>query len=290
MRDAVTSFPASNDGIEAALGAMWGAIEPDPLFVRRLRSESVNRYVAVREGMDQPVPLASDGGVMGGLGRACLYASFVLGVSAASVIAASHDALPGDALYAVKVRIEQARIAVLPDHFHDDLYANALGERIMEMSRLTDRGDTQAAMAMVPVIEEAYASFTASLADDGSVMVAGVKNNLVVLQALIERLPDGARAAIQDVIERANERNGVESLMATDGSDSETGPNGAGRSPVTDEGPRLDPPGQVDATPRPERSPNPERTAEPKGSPRERPASAGPDGIPTGHMQDLAAE
>lgn len=282
-------FSATDDGIEAALGAMWSAVEPDPLFVRRLRSQAVNRYVAVREGMDRPVPIPAEPGVMGGLGRACLYASFVLGVGAASVLAASSEALPGDDLYALKVRIEQVRIEVLPAHFHDDLYAYALNERISEMGRLAHRGETEAAFAMLPVIEEAYASFTASVADDNSATATGLANNLVVLQALIERLPDGAQAAIQDVIDRAEERN---SGNASTGADAghEAGPNGAGRGPAIDEGPRPDPPGQVDATPRPERTPQPEGTAEPQGSPRERPPSAGPDGIPNGHLEPQDVE
>jgi hypothetical protein len=282
-----TRFPATNDGIDAALSAMWAVVEPDPLFVRRLRSQAVNRYVAVREGIDHPVPMPNERGVMGGLGRACLYASFVLGVSAASVLAASHEALPGDALYALKVRIEQVRLEVLPDHFRDDLYANALGERISEMSRLTDRGETEAALAMVPAIEEAYASYTASLADESSGLVAGVKNNLVVLQALIERLPDGAQAAIQEVIDRANERNAVESITDTDASEFDTGPNAAGRGPITEEGSRPDPPGQVDATPRPDRTPHPEGTAEPQGSAGQRAGSTGPYGThPKGGAAD----
>ena len=36
---------------------------------------------------------------MGRLGRATLYASFALAATSASVLAASHEALPGDVLY-----------------------------------------------------------------------------------------------------------------------------------------------------------------------------------------------
>jgi Domain of unknown function (DUF5667) len=290
MRHAVpTRYPAINDGIEAALGAMWSAVEPDPLFRRRLRSQAVNRYVAVREGMDQPVPMPSDRGVMGGLGKACLYASFVLGVSATSILAASHEAVPGDALYALKVRIEQVRIQVLPEHLHDDLYASVLGERISEMSRLTERGETQAAMEMVPVIEEAYATYAASLGQDAAITLGDIKDNLVVLKALIDRLPDGPQAAIQDVIQRANQRSGIESVIGTDEGEAEAGPNGAGRGPITDEGPRPDPPGQVDAAPRPERTPRPEATTKPQASPNGQPHGSGPDGSPNG-PQDGGAD
>ena len=258
--------------LESTLAAMFSAAQPDPLFVRRLRSAAVNRYVAVREGIDVPVDMPSERTAMGTLGRACLYASFVLGVSAASVLAASREALPGDALYALKTRVEQVRLEVLPEHLHDELYADALAQRIAEMSRLSELGRAREAMAMVPVIEDAYAQLIAALpAEEAGGRGRG--HNLVVLEGLIERLPDGAQAAIEDVIDRAQGR-GV--LEASDDTDSGQGqPDHAGQPGVGADGhPHDAPPGQADATPRPDRTPSPDRIEAPEPSPTPRPTES----------------
>ena len=73
---------------------MWADLEPDPLFVRRLRSEAVNRFVSVREGIALPAGDDRAHPAMGRLGRACLYASFALGVSPTSVLAVNHPRMP----------------------------------------------------------------------------------------------------------------------------------------------------------------------------------------------------
>ena len=73
---------------------------------------------------------------MGQLGRACLYASCVFALSAASVLAASQEALPGEFLYPLKQRIEQVRIDLVTSHLHPELAAYALGEMIEEMGNL----------------------------------------------------------------------------------------------------------------------------------------------------------
>jgi hypothetical protein len=142
----------------------------------------------------------------------------------------------------------------------------------------------------VPAIEEAYTNFTAALADEASAPAGDVNHNLVVLQALIEGLPDGARAAIQDVIDRADERNAAESPTGTDAGETKSAPTGAGPGPAADDGPQPDPPGQVDATPRPERTPRPEPTPEPQGSPNGQPGGSAPDRGPNGYPEDGAAD
>jgi hypothetical protein len=253
-----------DDRIEAALARISGSLEPDPLFVRRLRSEAVNRFVSVREGSAVPSSGIRAHSAMGTLGRACLYASFALGVSAASVLAASQAALPGDPLYGLKLRIEQVRLEALPAHVHDELDAYALAERIEEMGRLTAAGRWDEAIALTPAIEEAYERV---LDRDASTAVAAarVERHLMVLRDLIERLPDGARAAVQGVVDR------MDGIAPSSGGNvppgnppvhSNAGGNAGNGGPPAVPG-NLDAQGQAGPTPAPEKTPKPERTPKP---------------------------
>ncbi len=124
---------ASDEAIARYLAALRSEVRPDPLFQRRLRSDVVNRFVAAREGIGSSGRTGIGRGRMGQLGRACLYASCTFALSAASVLAASQEALPGEFLYPLKQRIEQVRIDVVPNHLHAELAGYALGERIEEM-------------------------------------------------------------------------------------------------------------------------------------------------------------
>ena len=123
---------------------------------------------------------------MGRVGRACLYASFTLGVSAASVLAASQEALPGDALYGLKQRVEQLRMDVVPDQFKAELAAYALGERIEEMSRLADSGRLELAIAMGPSIEREFQHVAALGRADDPARAARIARHLLVLEGLLE--------------------------------------------------------------------------------------------------------
>ena len=85
--------------LDASLRRLATDRQPDPFFRRRLRSEVLNRWVATREGL-APVPERPwIGREMGRLGRACLYATVALGVSAASVLGVSQESVPGQPLY-----------------------------------------------------------------------------------------------------------------------------------------------------------------------------------------------
>ncbi len=98
---------ASDEAIARSLAALRSEVRHDPLFQRRLRSDVVNRFVAAREGIGSSGRTGIGRGRMGQLGRACLYASCTFALSAASVLAASQEALPGEFLYPLKQRIEQ---------------------------------------------------------------------------------------------------------------------------------------------------------------------------------------
>jgi hypothetical protein len=220
---------------------------------------------------------------MGRLGRACLYASFVLSVSAASVLAASHEALPGEALYGLKLRVEQVRLEVLPEHFHDDVYADILSERLAEMGRLEERGETERALAMVPAIDHAYGRYAALLADDHASAV-GATNRLLVLNGLIDGLPEEARAAIQGLIDRAGE--GHEGGSAAGNGESGGGGNPDAGGAGAQGGPDNDPPGPLDAPTRPEATERPERVEKPEPSPGSRSTDGLADDKPEGDKEE----
>jgi hypothetical protein len=116
-------------------------IQPDPLFRLRLRGQVLNRYVANREGL---LPAPSPGSVahrqMGVLGRGVLYASLLTALGVTAVGAASQDSLPGDALYGVKLQLEEIRMRIAPPGLRDDLAAVALDERLEEVERLAESG------------------------------------------------------------------------------------------------------------------------------------------------------
>ncbi|HEX6656271.1 MAG TPA: hypothetical protein VF153_08680, partial [Candidatus Limnocylindria bacterium] len=106
-------------------------IQPDPLFRSRLRSVVVNRYVAAREGLAlPPSTLPVTVRQMGVLGRGVLVASVMTALGVTAVGAASQGSVPGDALYGVKLELEQIRMALAPASLRDDLAAMALDERL----------------------------------------------------------------------------------------------------------------------------------------------------------------
>lgn len=191
---------SSDEAVRRYLLAVRAGIEPDPLFRRRLRGLVVNHHVAVREGLERPALSRTGARAMGAIGRACLYASVAIAASVGGTMAASQGALPGDALYPVKRQVEALRLQALPAAFHDDLAVYTLSERIHEMTRLVEAGDTAAAASLVPAVEAGYARLVEL--GVGTERSEVLEARMVVLQALHERLP----APAQEAIERAMER------------------------------------------------------------------------------------
>ena len=287
----------SSEAIERALAAVAAQVEPDPLFRRRLRSDVVNRYVATREGIATPERAARvrrHG--TGWLGRACLYASFSLAATAASVLASAQGALPGEPLYGLKLRVEQLRFEVVPDHLHGDLVAYALAERIEELDQLAVSGTWDRAMALVPVIEDELGRLEALIAASSDADEARIERHLVVLSGLLERLPAAAYSAVEDVVSGVNGLGG-NADHSSGGYNANTGsggrdPNGSagvgdqgnrGADDGDDKAPPPDRTPRPEATPRPEHTPRPERTAKPA-----LPADANEsDDVPSGDEDDL---
>lgn len=249
----------SDEAVERYLAAVRADLSVDPLFRRRLRGAVVNRFVADREASTS---MRRGRRQMGGLGRAVLYASFALSVSVTTAMAASQGAVPGDALYPLKVQIEQLRLQALPVQFHDDLAAHSLGERIHELGVLAERGDWARVTSLAAAVTREYEHFVDTTRGHGA-----SANSLVVLTALLDRLPERAQTAIMDVrdgVEDAAEEAGIGERPAG-GQGSEPGRSdgrGGGAPTVTD--PSTTP----KATPRPARSERPEPTPRASRSPR----------------------
>ena len=291
----------SAEAIERALVAVAAQIEPDPLFRRRLRSEVVNRYVAAREGLAAPEHAAPvRPSRTGRLGRACLYASFGLAATAASVLAAAQEALPGEALYGVKLRVEELRFDVTPDHLHADLIAYALGERIEEMVRLAAAGALDEARGLVPAIEHEFSRLEALMTASSDQDEARIERHLVVLSGLLERLPDTARSAVRDVVNGVNglgsqgdqprgadDSNGGAGASDGDGSTPAGGQSTGETTNLDDEAATPDRTPRPEATPRPEPTPRPERMPRPEPTPKAEPTTKAVQGGPNGNQDDL---
>ena len=281
---------ASDAAVRRYIDAIRRQIEPDPLYRRRLRGEVVNRFVAQKQG----VALA---GVrrhsrMGALGRACLYASFALGVSVTGVMAASDAAIPGDVLYGLKRGIETMRLEVLPEQYRDELAAYALSERIGELSQLVEAGETAGASAFADSVHDAY-DLAMAESDDPGALAQRIDRQVARLEDVMSGLPAQARADIESAMV------GAPGLTLDAWAPGGSGP-GAGRASSSGQGtgsgdgrgtgqgsaspsglpPDVDP--SPDATPEPERTPKPNPTSKPDRTPRPEPtASEDASGVPT---------
>lgn len=201
FRDSLRPPPLASDAaVRRYLELIRAELEPDPLFRRRLRGTVVNRFVAAREGLVEP---ARRGSAMGKLGRAVLYASFTLALSVTSVMAASQQALPGDLLYPLKLRIEALRLDVLPEHLHDDLIAMNIAERLGELNQLMEAGRQDLAAPLISAIGDDYALLAG--ADPAGTAAAGgsLDDRLVVIEAMVDQLPASAQSAVEAVFEDA---------------------------------------------------------------------------------------
>jgi hypothetical protein len=190
--------PPADDPLVRRIERAVRRLEPDPLYRRRLRGEVVNRYVARREGLiAHPLRRRE----MGRLGRAVLYASTATAVSVTGVGAASQEALPGDALYSVKVQLEEIRIRVAPASLLGDLAILALDERVEELQGLAAAGRwdsvDDAAMAVVAA-EERLAAMDV---DPGADRVWA---HVAVLEAVLARAPAPAAEPLAQAIQASS--------------------------------------------------------------------------------------
>ena len=136
---------------------------------------------------------------MGALGRACLYASFALGVSVTGVMAASDAAIPGDLLYPLKRGIETMRLEVLPEQYRDELAAYALSERIGELSQLVEAGEMARASAFADSVHDAY-DLAVAESDDAGALAQRIDRQVARLEDVMSGLPAQARADIESAM------------------------------------------------------------------------------------------
>jgi hypothetical protein len=299
---------ASDAAVRHYIEAIRRQIEPDPLFQRRLRGDVANRFVAQKRGVVHTAPRRPSR--MGTLGRACLYASFALAVSVTGVMAASDAAIPGDVLYPVTLSLEEVRLSVLPEEYHDELAAYVLSERIGELRQLAEAGDVTRASALAGPIHDAYEQALAEGGDAGP-LARRLEREVSWLAQVANGLPSEARASITSAMAGApgltvdawtagGSEPGAEWPSST-GSGRGPGPqrgsgqgNGSGQSDGSGKGTGAaaaendDP--SADATPNPAPTPTPtpkaERTAKPEPTPTGAPSAApkpSPNGEASGH-------
>ncbi|MEO7296872.1 MAG: hypothetical protein ABIZ57_12115 [Candidatus Limnocylindria bacterium] len=280
----------SDEAIERYLTSHREQIEPDPLYRRRLRTDVVNRFVAAREGIDSASRPSLVRREMGRVGRACLYASFTLGVSAASVLAASQEAKPGEVLYPLKQRIEQLRVDVLPPHLHGELAAYALGERIDEMGWLAEAGHLELVAAMGPAIDREYARLVTLGASVDAAGATRIERHLIVLEGLLAKLPPNARDAVRlDIDGSAGTRLGNSRNLdpgtprgVTPAAGGAAAPFGSPTpSPTAKPARAAKPDPTAAAAPTPTPKPKPDRTPEPRPDPTPR-FDPSPPGVANG--------
>jgi hypothetical protein len=181
-------------------------IQPDPMFRRRLRGQVVNRYVATREGMIVAVPPRPGRREMGALGRGVLVGSLLTVMGVSAVGAAAQESLPGDALYAVKLQLEDLRMRVAPPGLRDDLAAMALDERLEEVERLAAAGlwqlvDDAAARAAQAEQELAAITNESAAGVDHPGRGDAIEGHVVRLEELIVTAPASARDGLTRALE-----------------------------------------------------------------------------------------
>ena len=220
------------------------------------------------------------------------------GLATAAVSGAALAAKPGGGLYGARVWAETLLLPMQqPERAIAEL--DRLHERLREIADANARGDTAAAISAV----QAYQSIVAGATDDvvrsgddvaEAALERGVANNIQVLTALIDKLPDRASQAVGAALERAIERSNdaVESIKPGHGSGgdgSNAGGNGDGSgepgdpnataAPAATEAPVATP------TPKPTKTPKPDATPKPTAPPKPEPTPKATQGDQGGGNQ-----
>jgi hypothetical protein len=182
------------------------AVEPDPLFRRRLRGEIVNRHVATREGLVRAPRRQRE---MGRLGRATLYASLAVALSVTVAGAASQGALPGEALYSVKLQLEEIRMRIAPTSLQDDLAAMVLAERLEEVEALATQGAWSRVAAAADGVVAAEDRLAAFGPPSDPADAAPIHKHVAVLEALLATAPEAARHGLETALHASSKAGGA---------------------------------------------------------------------------------
>ena len=216
----------------------------DAMYRRRLRGRVMNRYVAVREGHAIAAAPTMRRGVMGRLGRACLYASLALAGTSAGVLAASQSSLPGDPLYGMKLRIDELRIEAAPMGLRTALAEYVVESRLNEALVLATNGEWDRAALAAAQVERSVEQL-AGLMGANDVVEERIGRHLAVLSGLIETAPAAAREALAHAV--AVSAAALETPTSTGAQGAHGGP-GSGGSGSSGNGPSRTPPATAAAT------------------------------------------
>ncbi len=239
-----SGVPVEDRAVVALLQRASAAIEPDPMYRRRLRGRVLNAHVARREGLVRARPQRH----MGALGRSVLVASLTLAVSVSAVGAVSQDALPGDALYPVKRQLEAIRLQIATGAARDDLLAQALAERLSEFERLAAAGEWQ----LVDAAGEEVAVAEAAVLGDGAPATPyqrdRAQRHVARLEALLKTAPPARQHRVEEALQVARERASVTGRPADPPSAHPTPPLSANRPSQAGAPPTQasEPPGRPD--------------------------------------------
>jgi hypothetical protein len=238
-----------------------GAVEPDPLFRRRLRGRVLNQHVAAREGLARPDVRPRR---MGRLGRSVLMASLALAVSVGGAAAASQQALPGDLLYPMKLQVEEIRLRAAPAWMREGLELAALDERLDEVEQLA-AADRWADLAVA--VDAALAARQELHASDPVAEVA-LEKHTAALEELLTVVPEAGRSGI----ERA--------LQASEAHPHKPALSGRGATPAVPNGPgeRANPATPASPTHPPQPTHPPEPTTRASSAPTSPPAQTDTSG------------
>jgi hypothetical protein len=190
---------------------------------------------------------------MGRLGRAVLYASLGVALTATAAGAAAQESLPGDLLYTAKLRLEEIRIEIAPASVRVDLAAIAVEERLAEVETLAAAGEWARVYSAAPMLDAAVDRLAAFGLPNDAAQLRGVQRHAAVLTELLQDAPAAAQAGL----ERA--------LGASTGGGAGEPPAGSASGTQDVEAPQDQ--SQPAKSPKPTKSPKPAKTAEPANDP-----------------------
>lgn len=183
-----------------------------------------------------------------------LVLAFSLLATSVGVASASSHALPGDALYGVKLGLEEMRLAIsLSAEGDATLIGTFASERLREAERLVDQGRaSQVAIALAgyEALLDQLLELAAQVADqEGAGVLQGITRSLQAQEQDLEKVRAKAPPAAQPALERALEHshNGKEMVEGLRrGGAPEGVPPGQWKRSMTPDGdqPAKEPPGK----------------------------------------------
>lgn len=226
-----------------------------------------------------------------GMGRVrwALVALLVIAMLTGGTLLASASALPGDALYPVKVIVEEVRLVLSGGGADASQHLNLAEQRLHEIDALLEKGSFEyipTAMARFSEhLEEASEGLSAQTPEEAAKAEAKLQqlneelaNHIEVLSALLETVPEPARAAILLAIQSSSKGQDKLKEKFPDGQPGKA-PQDVPVGPPIDAGePDKTPKGPPDEAGKPDQTPKgpPDDPGKPDSSPKGPPEGVGP--------------